>query len=201
MIHGPNVDLRLVEPDDLPALARWLSEVEVSGEFERFDQTTPADLGKELGGGVAWYLLQTKEAVPVGYLNHGRAAGRLWIGFTLLPEARGRASRARPFCSSWTTCSSTRRTSGSRPRRTPTTTPRSGSWRRLGSSSRAGSGARCSAAVSGVTPSCTASCGRSGSGRDSCRRELPSHGLAGRMRFASLAGEPPQHHRRIVGPR
>ena len=28
--------------------------------------------------------------MPVGYLNHGRAAGRLWIGFTLLPEARGR---------------------------------------------------------------------------------------------------------------
>ena len=28
--------------------------------------------------------------MPLGYVNHGRAAGRLWIGFTLLPEARGR---------------------------------------------------------------------------------------------------------------
>jgi len=90
MIHGPNVDLRLLEPDDLPSLARWLSEAEVSGEFERFDQMSPADLGKELGGEVAWYIVQTKEGVAIGYVNHGRAAGRLWIGFTLLPEARGR---------------------------------------------------------------------------------------------------------------
>jgi RimJ/RimL family protein N-acetyltransferase len=90
VIRGPNVDLRLVEPDDLPSLAGWLSQAEVSGEFERFDQTTPADLGKGLGGEVAWYILQTKEAVPIGYPNHGPAAGRLWIGFTILPEARGR---------------------------------------------------------------------------------------------------------------
>ena len=90
MIHGPNVDLRLVEPDDLPELARWLSDAEVSGQFERFDQTTLADMAREVGGGVAWYIVQTKEGAPVGYVNHGRAAGRLWIGFTLLPEARGR---------------------------------------------------------------------------------------------------------------
>ncbi len=90
MIRGPNVDLRLVEPGDLPSLARWLSDAEVSGEHERFDQVTAADMEKEVGGGVAWYIVQAKEGVPIGYVNHGRAAGRLWIGFTLLPEVRGR---------------------------------------------------------------------------------------------------------------
>ncbi len=90
MIHGPHVDLRLVEPDDLPSLARWLSDEAVSGEYERFDQATPADMAREVAGAVAWYIVQTKEGVPVGYVNHGRAAGRLWIGFTLVPEARGR---------------------------------------------------------------------------------------------------------------
>jgi RimJ/RimL family protein N-acetyltransferase len=90
MIHGPTVDLRRVEPDDLPALARWLSEAEVSGEFERFDQATPAEMAREVAGDVAWYIIQTKASIPVGYVNHGRASGRLWIGFTLVPEARGR---------------------------------------------------------------------------------------------------------------
>jgi RimJ/RimL family protein N-acetyltransferase len=51
---------------------------------------TQADMAKELAGEVAWYVLQTKEGVPIGYLNHGRVGGRLWIGFTLLPESRGR---------------------------------------------------------------------------------------------------------------
>jgi RimJ/RimL family protein N-acetyltransferase len=90
MIAGPRVDLRLVKPDDVPLLARWLGDAAVSGDFERFDQATPADMAREVGGDVAWYVLQTKEGVPVGYLNHGRVGGRLWIGFTLLPESRGR---------------------------------------------------------------------------------------------------------------
>lgn len=90
MIKGPHVDLRLAEPDDLALLTRWLSDAAVSGDFERFDQTTQADNARELAGEVDWYILQTKEGVPVGYLNHGRVGGRLWLGFTLVPESRGR---------------------------------------------------------------------------------------------------------------
>jgi RimJ/RimL family protein N-acetyltransferase len=90
MLRGTTVELRLVEPEDAAALSAWLTDAAVGGEFEGFDQLTPSDFARGLEGDVRWYVVRTHDGEPVGYANHGRAAGRTWIGYTILPAARGR---------------------------------------------------------------------------------------------------------------
>jgi RimJ/RimL family protein N-acetyltransferase len=92
MLPGKLIDLRLVERADLPLLAGWVNDIDVNGEFESFSQTSLTELERDFEAkpDERWYLVQTRDAVPVGYLAHGKAPGGCWIGYTLLPAQRGR---------------------------------------------------------------------------------------------------------------
>jgi RimJ/RimL family protein N-acetyltransferase len=92
MIWGNAVGLRVAEAVDAPLIAGWLNDPEFNGEFERFDQVTLGQMQKELGGDNdgRWMLVEERDGAAVGYVNHGRAAGRLWIGYSIVPAARGR---------------------------------------------------------------------------------------------------------------
>lgn len=91
MIEGRSVDLRRVEPADLPLLARWLSDIEVNGRFEPFEQVSLSELQRdfEAKADEFWFLAQKKDATPVGLVSHGKAHGGCWIGCLVVPAERG----------------------------------------------------------------------------------------------------------------
>lgn len=92
LLPGTLVDLRRVEPSDLPLLAEWTGDLEVNGEFERFEQTSLAEIERdfEADPDERWYLILDKDGTPVGYVAHGKADGGCWVGCIVVPGARGR---------------------------------------------------------------------------------------------------------------
>jgi RimJ/RimL family protein N-acetyltransferase len=92
MLLGMLVDLRRVEPSDLPLLAEWTGDIEVNGEFERFEQTSLAEIERdfEADPDERWYLIVDKAGTPVGYVAHGKADGGCWVGCIVVPAARGK---------------------------------------------------------------------------------------------------------------
>jgi RimJ/RimL family protein N-acetyltransferase len=92
MLHGPHVDLRRVERADLPLLAAWNGDEAVNGEFEGFGQVSLSELEKqfEADDDERWYLVLEGGDTAVGYVAHGKCGGGCWMGYILVPEARGR---------------------------------------------------------------------------------------------------------------
>ncbi len=92
MIPGTLVDLRRAEKSDLPLLTAWSGDVEVNGEFESFGQLSLSQMEKEFEADKdeCWYMVCDKAGVPVGSVAHGTCGGGCWIGYQLVPEARGR---------------------------------------------------------------------------------------------------------------
>lgn len=92
MLPGTLVDLRRAEPSDLPLLAEWTGDMEVNGAFERFEQTSLAEIERdfEADPDERWYVIEARDGTPVGYVAHGRADGGCWVGCIVVPAARGR---------------------------------------------------------------------------------------------------------------
>jgi len=92
MIPGTLVDLRRAEKADLPLLTAWNGDLAVNGEFEGFGQTSLSEMEKEFEADKdeRWYIACDKAGVSVGYVAHGKCGGGCWIGYQLIPEARGR---------------------------------------------------------------------------------------------------------------
>ena len=92
MLPGTMIDLRLAERADLPTMAAWLNAIDVNGEFEPFHQASLGELERDFDAkpDERWYIVQAKDGVPIGLVAHGKASGGCWIGYMLVPEARGR---------------------------------------------------------------------------------------------------------------
>ncbi|MEI8333163.1 MAG: GNAT family protein [Chloroflexota bacterium] len=92
MLPGKLIDLRLAERADLPTLAAWLNDIEFNGEFEPFGQTSLAELERDFEAkpDERWFIVRTRDATPIGCVAHGKASGGCWIGYMLVPEARGK---------------------------------------------------------------------------------------------------------------
>jgi RimJ/RimL family protein N-acetyltransferase len=89
---GKLIDLRLAERADLPTLAGWFNDLEFTGEFEPFEQTSLSELAHDFDvkPDERWYVVQARDTTPIGYVAHGKASGGCWIGYMLVPEARGK---------------------------------------------------------------------------------------------------------------
>ncbi len=92
MLPGTMVDLRRAERADLPLLAGWFGDIEVNGEYESFEQTSLSECEKafEAKPDEQWFIVAEKDGTPVGYVAVGKAGGGCWIGYILVPGARGR---------------------------------------------------------------------------------------------------------------
>jgi len=92
MLPGTLVNLRLAERADLPMLAAWFSAIDVNGEFESFEQSSMSEVERDFEAkpDQRWWIVQEKGGTPVGYVGHGKADGGCWIGYLLVPAARGR---------------------------------------------------------------------------------------------------------------
>ena len=92
MLPGTLVDLRLAERTDLPMLAAWFNDIDFNGEFESFEQSSLSELERsfEAKPDQRGWILQAKDGTPVGYVGHGKTDGGCWIGYFLVPGARGK---------------------------------------------------------------------------------------------------------------
>ena len=92
MLPGTLVDLRLAERPDLSMLAAWFNDIDFNGEFEPFEQSSLSETERDFEAkpDQRWWIVQEKDATPVGYVGHGKADGGCWIGYVLAPAARGR---------------------------------------------------------------------------------------------------------------
>ena len=90
MLPGNLVDLRLAERADLPMLAAWFTDPAFVGEFAPSEQKSLSELERDFEAqpDERWYVIQTKDATPIGYIAHGTATGGCWIGYKLTPVAR-----------------------------------------------------------------------------------------------------------------
>ena len=92
MLKGEKVNLILVERNELAVLKQWVSDVDFVGEFEPFYQETIGDLEKQydnLAGG-QWFFIEKKDGVRIGFIAHFKSKGCIAIGYTLIPNERGK---------------------------------------------------------------------------------------------------------------
>ena len=91
------MNLRVMEKEDLPLLAEWLSNPEVSGEYQglrqfpksEFEKTFESEDKHELKD----FFIEKKDGTKIGvishfYVLHPAGFRQLEIGFTLLPNER-----------------------------------------------------------------------------------------------------------------
>jgi RimJ/RimL family protein N-acetyltransferase len=92
MLPGTQVDLRLAERADLPMLAAWFNDIDFNGEFESFEQSSLSELERnfEAKPDQRGWILQAKDGTPVGYVGHGKTDAGCWIGYLVVPGARGK---------------------------------------------------------------------------------------------------------------
>jgi RimJ/RimL family protein N-acetyltransferase len=92
MLPGTLVDLRLAERADLPMLAAWFNDIDFNGEFESFEQSSLSELERnfEAKPDQRGWILQAKDGTPVGYVGHGKTDAGCWIGYLVVPGARGK---------------------------------------------------------------------------------------------------------------
>jgi RimJ/RimL family protein N-acetyltransferase len=91
LLEGKNVNLRVVEKEDLPLGAEWLSNLDFFGEYNPLIQPSKADMQKmydNLSPEERWFLVEKKDGSKVGSISH-RPVGRTQeIGYAILPSER-----------------------------------------------------------------------------------------------------------------
>ena len=96
MLEGKNVNLRIVEKEDLPLLAEWFNQLEVSGEYNPLHQMSRTDMEKilETPNEEKPFIIEKKDGGKVGFITHFcvlHVAGRQFeIGYSLVPNERGK---------------------------------------------------------------------------------------------------------------
>ncbi len=93
MLEGKNVNLRVAEKEDLPLLADWDNNPEVFGEFEWFPQYSRAEWEKwydDLTSDTKWFVIEKKDGTKIGTVGHFLTGTLLEIGYTLVPNERGK---------------------------------------------------------------------------------------------------------------
>jgi len=90
------VNLRIVEKEDLPLLAEWFSNSEVSGEYNPLHQMSKTEAEKmhETPNERKPFIVEKKDGSKIGFVTHFyvlHPAGKLLeIGYSLVPNERGK---------------------------------------------------------------------------------------------------------------
>jgi ribosomal-protein-alanine N-acetyltransferase len=99
LLEGKLVNLKVVEKEDLSLFAEWLTNPEVLGEYQGLRQFSKSELEKAFGTEdkheMTDFLIEKKDGTKVGlishfYIPHPAGFRQLEIGFTLLPNERGK---------------------------------------------------------------------------------------------------------------
>ena len=93
MLEGKTVNLRIIEKEDLPIVAEWLSNLDFYGEYNPLLQVSRADLQKLYDNPTSelkwtWFFIEKKDGSKIGEIGHrpvGKAQG---IAYAILPSER-----------------------------------------------------------------------------------------------------------------
>jgi RimJ/RimL family protein N-acetyltransferase len=96
LLEGNNVNLRIMEKEDLPLYAEWINNPDYYGEYDYLDQKTRTEIEKKfdsLSPEKRKFVMQKKDGTRIGSIEgeqHSAYGGYLEIGFTIIPEERGK---------------------------------------------------------------------------------------------------------------
>jgi [ribosomal protein S5]-alanine N-acetyltransferase len=91
VLQGALVDLRRAERGDMPLVVAWSGDPAVNGDYEGFGQMSLSQAEKdfEADEDERWFMICSKAGDPIGFLAQGKCGGGCWIGYQLIPAARG----------------------------------------------------------------------------------------------------------------
>ena len=93
LLEGKNVNLRIVEKEDLPLLAKFLNALEVGGEYMPILQQSTAQVERkhdELPPEEKWFFIEKKDGSRIGWISHSLIDGSMTIEYALIPGARNK---------------------------------------------------------------------------------------------------------------
>ena len=95
MLKGNNLNLRVLEKEDLPAIAEWVNDPEFAGEFQPLLQISRTELEKQYDKPASQeesFIIEKTDGSKIGFIRVRYLAvfGKpVEIGFTLIPSERG----------------------------------------------------------------------------------------------------------------
>jgi RimJ/RimL family protein N-acetyltransferase len=92
LLEGKNVNLKVVEREDLPLVAEWLSNPNFFNHAS-FPQRSKVELEKQFGSlpsDSKWFIVENKKSDKIGFVYHELMGSQLEIGYALLPHERGK---------------------------------------------------------------------------------------------------------------
>ena len=96
MLEGKNVNLRIMEREDLPLYSEWINNPDFYGEYDYLDQKSRTEIEKRFDNYPSEkrkFIIQKKDGTRIGGIEgerHSDYGGYLEIGFTIVPEERGK---------------------------------------------------------------------------------------------------------------
>jgi len=97
LLEGRLVNLRVMEKEELPLFAEWLSTPEFIGEYNPLRQTSKTEIEKDYDKSTleqTGFIIEKKDGSKIGYICHFivvHPAGKLLeIGYFLVPSERGK---------------------------------------------------------------------------------------------------------------
>jgi ribosomal-protein-alanine N-acetyltransferase len=108
LLEGRLVNLKLMERDDAPLFAEWMSNPDVTGEYEGLAQLSKSEVEKFIGAEDKHeerdFFIQKKDGTKIGLMAHfyvlhvAPSMRQLEIGYFLLPSERGRGYCSEATC-------------------------------------------------------------------------------------------------------
>ena len=90
------MNLRIMEKEDLPVYSEWVNNPDFYGEYDYLDQKSRSEIEKRFESyppEKRKFLIQKKDGTRIGGIEsekHPAYGGYLEIGFTVVPEERGK---------------------------------------------------------------------------------------------------------------
>ncbi len=91
MLNGRTVNLRIIEKEDLPLLAKWTNDPEFSGEYESIEQTSLRELQTwydSLHSDEKWFIIEKKDGSTIGQILYSPLSHHFRIGYRIIPSER-----------------------------------------------------------------------------------------------------------------
>jgi len=93
LLEGNLVNLRVMEKEDLPLVAKWANDPEFGDEYEPLEQVSYNEVEKwydNLSSEEKWFIIEKKDGNKIGQIFHSPRGSHFVIGYKLLPSERNK---------------------------------------------------------------------------------------------------------------